>query len=85
MAQFLKEMVVNTKGMMDIVEKYTNPNFFGDFTYDDCVIFGGDVAGATLDSAGWLQISIPSFVTYLLFKYNYQTRINILELDCTCT
>ena len=68
MGEFLKETLAKVKRAMEIVEKHTKPNFFGDFTYDDCAIFGGDVDGATISSVGWLQMIVPLFV--LLSKCN---------------
>ena len=68
MAEFLREILAKTRNAMEIVEKYKKPNFFGDFTYEDCVIFGGHVAGATFGSPGWVQIILPSLATYLLLK-----------------
>ena len=66
MAHVLKEMVVKTKRAMEIVEKHTSPQYFGDFSYDDCVIFGGDVAGATFVSANLGGIVLSSLLAYLL-------------------
>ena len=40
MGEFLKETLAKIRRAMEIVEKHTKPDFFGDFTYDDCAIFG---------------------------------------------
>ena len=53
---------------MEEVEE-SHPGLLADFTYDDCVIFGGDVAGATYHSAtlGHFLI-IPAIVSHLILS-----------------
>merc|ERR1712215_608770 len=65
MADVLKTMVGTTKRAMEIIENNTQADFFGGFTYDDCVIFGGVVAGAPLQSAtlGYMIIPVVVMVT----------------------
>jgi len=68
LAEVLKDMVATTKRAMQIVKEYTQPDFLGDFTYDDCVIFGGDVAGSTLHSVKLgvivILVTVPYFFLY---------------------
>ena len=68
MTEFLNEMVEDTKSRMKIVEKFTSPTFFKGFTHEDCVIFGGDVAGAISSSAPFLQVLFFSVAAYALDK-----------------
>jgi len=56
MAEILKKMVAKTKRAMEIVNNVTQPNFLGGFSHDDCIVFGGDVAGASLQSPKWGHI-----------------------------
>merc|ERR1712025_1145798 len=49
-AEVLKNMVVKTKRTMEKVKNETQQNFLEAFSYNDCVIFGGDVARASLQS-----------------------------------
>ena len=58
MATFLKEIVVKTKRAMEIE----------DFSYDECVLFGGEVAGTTFASANLLLIILSSLLAFLLMK-----------------
>ena len=62
----MKKIVVKTSRAMEIVVKCTSPQYFGDFSSDDCVIFGGDVAGTTFVSANLWGIVVTSLVVYLL-------------------
>lgn len=66
MAQVLKEMEAKTKQAMEIVDQHTSPNYFGDFSYTDCAIFGGDVAGTTFASANLGHIVLSMLVARLL-------------------
>ena len=65
LAEILKDMVATTKRAMEIVKEHTQPDFLGDFTYDDCVIFGGEVAGSTLRSVKLGQIVLLVTVAYV--------------------
>jgi len=65
MAEVLKDMVATTKRTMEVVRKHTQPDYLADFTYDDCVIFGGDVAGSTMNSVKFVQIVILAIVAYI--------------------
>jgi len=65
MTQVLKEMLGKTERAMQIVKKHTNPQYFGDFNYKDCVIFGGDVAGSTFHLANLGYIVLTSLLAYL--------------------
>jgi len=60
MAEMLKMMVEKTKRAMEIVTNATQPDFFGGFSHNDCSIFGGDVAGASLQTAtlGYIVASV---------------------------
>jgi len=64
MAEILKKMVASTKWAMEIVSNVTQPNFLGGFSHDDCIVFGGDVAGASLQSPKWGQIVTTLMVIY---------------------
>jgi len=66
MAQVLKEMEAKIKQAMEIVDQHTSPNYFGDFSYADCAIFGGDVAGTTFASANLGCIVLSLLVARLL-------------------
>jgi len=62
----LKNMVASVKDEMEVVDKF-HPDLLADFTYDDCVIFGGDVARATYHSATLAHIMvIPFIVSYFI-------------------
>ena len=65
MAEFLKDMVTRTKRVIKIVENFI-PNFYGSFTYDDCVIFGGEVAGTSSISASFLFIIVTTSTLYFV-------------------
>ena len=47
MSELLKMVIEKTDHVREITERLTTPDLFGSFTYDDCVIFGGDIAGAS--------------------------------------
>ena len=66
LAEVLKDMVATTKRAMEIVKEHTQPDFLGDFTYDDCVIFGGEVDRSTLHSVKLGQIAILVTVAFFL-------------------
>jgi len=53
---------------MEIVESI-HPGSMADFTYDDCMIFGGDVAGATYHYPTLAQFMIiPAIVSYIIIS-----------------
>ena len=64
MAEILKKMVAKTKRAMEIVNNATQPDFLGGFSHDDCIVFGGDVAGASLQSPRWGHIVATLVVIY---------------------
>ena len=64
MAEILKKMVAKTKRAMEIVNNVTQPNFLRSFSHDDCIVFGGDVAGASLQSPRWGHIVATLMVIY---------------------
>jgi len=70
MAEMLKMMVEKTKRMMEIVTNHTQPDFLGGFSHNDCIIFGGDVAGASLQSA-----TLGYILTAVVFVYILQSTI----------
>ena len=68
MADFLKNMVAAVKQEMEIVESI-HPGSMADFTYDDCMIFGGDVAGANYHYPTLAQFMIiPAIVSYIIIS-----------------
>ena len=68
MADFLKNMVAAIKQEMEIVESI-HPGSMADFTYDDCMIFGGDVAGANYHYPTLAQFMIiPAIVSYIIIS-----------------
>jgi len=63
MAEFLKNTLRNNKRIMQIViSKLEDPDYFGDFIFNDCKIFGGIVAKATTSSSNWIIISFSILV-----------------------
>ena len=64
MAEILKKMVAKTKRAMEIVNNATQPDFLGGFSHDDCIMFGGDVAEASLQSPKWEHIVTTLMVIY---------------------
>jgi len=66
LADILKNMVAAVKDEMEVVDKF-HPDSLAGFTYDDCVIFGGDVAGATYHSATLAHFMVlPAIVSYFI-------------------
>ena len=65
MAEFLKDMVARTNRVIKFVENYI-PDFYGGFSYDDCVIFGGDVSGTSSISASFLFIIVTTSTLYFV-------------------
>ena len=72
MAEILKMMVAKTKRAMEIVSNATQPDFLGGFSHDDCIIFGGDVAGASWHSSSWGHIVTTLVVIYYSISYTTQ-------------
>ena len=72
MAEMLREMVESTKIRMDWVKNATQADFLGGFSHHDCIIFGGDVAAASLHSPKWGQIVTTFMVLYFFISYNTQ-------------
>jgi len=64
MAEVLKKMLANTRRAMEIIENSTSQDLLGSFTFDDCVIFGGKVAKAPLNSATLRTLTILFFIAY---------------------
>jgi len=71
-AEVLKKMVVKSKRTMEIVKNATRPDILGSFSYNDCVIFGGMVARASLQSAPLGHLVIAVMGVYLLIFYSSQ-------------
>jgi len=69
MAEMLKKMVTKTKRAMEIVTNHTQSDFFGGFSHHDCIIFGGDVAGASSQYA-----TLGNIVTSVVFLLNYKMQ-----------
>ena len=66
MAEYLKVMVPKLDYVIEFVEK-SIPHFFGGFTYDDCSVFGGEIAGSSFLSASLLQIVVIAMACYYTF------------------
>jgi len=65
MAEFLTNIFWRNKDMMGIwQDKVGNPDYFGDFSYKDCKIFGGVVAAASSDSSDWMKIVFSIIMAY---------------------
>jgi len=69
MAEVLKDLVAESKKTMEMVNNHTQEDFFGDFSYDDCIIFGGKVARASLHSATLIQMVTIVMLPYFLISY----------------
>jgi len=69
MAEMLKRMVAKTKRTIEIIKNATQPDFLGGFSHNDCRMFGGDVAGASLLCPSWGHI-----VTILLVIYFFMSN-----------
>ena len=69
MAEYLKVMVTKVDNVIEFVEKNI-PNFFGGFTYDDCAIFGGEIAGSSSVSGSLVQIVATTMACYYTFLYH---------------
>ena len=69
MAEMLKKMVAKTKRAIEIIKNATQPDFLGGFSHNDCTMFGGDVAGASLLCPSWGHI-----VTILLVIYFFMSN-----------
>ena len=68
MTEYLKMIIERIDLVMEIAEKHTTPGIFGGFTYDDCEIFGGNIAGVSSTSASWVHIIVLTMVSYYVCK-----------------
>jgi len=63
MTEVLKNMVAKSKKAIQAVNK-TQTDFLANFTYNNCVIFGGEVAGAPLHSATLRYVLVLKVMIY---------------------
>ena len=68
MTEYLKMIIERIDLVMEIAEKHTTPGIFGGFTYDDCEIFGGNIAGVSSTYASWVHITVLTMVSYYVCK-----------------
>jgi len=62
MSELLKMIIKKTDTAREATETLTTPGILGSFTYDDCVIFGGDIAGASSTAISWVFIMLPTII-----------------------
>jgi len=65
MTEVLKNMVAESKKAIEKANK-AQTNFLANFTYDNCVIFGGEVAGAPLHSATLGYVLVLTVMIYFI-------------------
>jgi len=68
MSELLKMIIKKIDNIIKIAERLTTPDLFGSFTYNDCVIFGGDIAGASSTTINWVFMMLPTIICYNIFK-----------------
>ena len=74
----LVEMIIETiDNVREITERLTTPDLFGSFTYNDCVIFGGDIAGASSSIINWVLMILQTIICYYIFKNQVNTKSSI--------
>ena len=53
--------------MMEEVVRCTQPQFVGDFAFDDCKIFGGNVSKGSMQSKSMANMIIPVILILIFF------------------
>lgn len=79
MAEFLKDTMYRNHRFMGIVtEQQKNSEYFGDFSFEDCKIFGGVVASAISSSSNKMLIIISILVYAIVKNISFSIKSNIL-------
>ena len=69
MTEYLKMLIERIDLVMSVAEKHTTPDLFDGFTYDDCAIFGGDIAGVSSTPVSWVHITFITIASYYICKH----------------
>ena len=64
MAEFLKDTRLRNRSYMGN-NKNIDPVYFGNFTYKDCKLFGGNSSEATFVVSKWVQIAFFTLIAYV--------------------